>query len=73
MKDFEVKYEEWWEVTKEYFIKELVNNLVQHKVDERIPRYKLEVYQIKILDFILWQSNKYKGIGSGRKRTKGNS
>jgi hypothetical protein len=26
MKDFEVEYEEWWEVAKEYFIKEFENN-----------------------------------------------
>jgi hypothetical protein len=41
MKDFELEYEEWWEVVKEYFTKELEKNLVQHKVDERIMRYKL--------------------------------
>ncbi len=34
MKDFEVEFEEWCEVTKEYFIKELEKNLVQHKVDD---------------------------------------
>jgi hypothetical protein len=27
MKDFEAEYEEWWEVTKEYFTKELEKNL----------------------------------------------
>ncbi len=27
-------------------------NLVQHKVDEKILRYKLEVYQKTILDFV---------------------
>jgi hypothetical protein len=43
MKDFEVEYEEWWEVAKEYFTKELEKNLAQHKVDEKIMRYKLEV------------------------------
>jgi hypothetical protein len=30
----------------------LEKNLAQHKVDERILRYKLEAYQKKILDFI---------------------
>jgi len=45
MKDSEVEYEEWWEVAKEYFIKELEKNLVQHKVDERIMKYKLEAYK----------------------------
>jgi hypothetical protein len=44
MKDSEVECEEWWEVVKEYFTKELENNLVQHKVDERILGYKLETY-----------------------------
>ncbi len=34
--DFEVEFEEWWEVGKEYFTKKLEKNLVQHKVDERI-------------------------------------
>jgi hypothetical protein len=27
MKDFALEYEEWWEVAKEYFIKELEKNL----------------------------------------------
>jgi hypothetical protein len=30
----------------------LEKNLVQHTVDERILRYKLEVYQKNFLDFI---------------------
>jgi hypothetical protein len=29
MKDFEVEYEEWWEVVEEYFSKELETNLAQ--------------------------------------------
>ncbi len=48
MKDFEVESEEWWEVVKEYFTKQLDKNLVQHKVNERIFGfhlwYKLEAY-----------------------------
>jgi hypothetical protein len=52
MKDFEVESKEWWEVKKEYFTKELEKNLAQHRVDERILRYKLEIYQKKILDFV---------------------
>jgi hypothetical protein len=52
MKDSEAKYEEWWEVAKEYFIKELENNLAHHRVNERILRYKLEAYQKNFLDFI---------------------
>ncbi len=41
MKDSEVESEEWWEVVEEYFTKELEKNLVQHRVDERIMKYKL--------------------------------
>jgi hypothetical protein len=52
MKDFEEKYEEWWKVVKEYFIKELEKNLVQHRVDEIIMKYKLEAYQKIFPDFI---------------------
>jgi len=44
MKDSEAKFEEWWEVVEEYFIKELENNLAQHRTDEKILRYKLEAY-----------------------------
>jgi hypothetical protein len=28
MKNYEAKYEEWWEVAKEYFTKETKKNLV---------------------------------------------
>jgi hypothetical protein len=52
MKDSKEKIEEWWEVVEEYFIKELEKNLAQHKTNERIMRYKLEVYQNSFLDFI---------------------
>jgi hypothetical protein len=45
MKDFETEFEEWWEVAKEYFIKELEKNLAQHRAHEIILRYKLEAYQ----------------------------
>ncbi len=44
MKDTEAKFEEWWEVVEEYFTKEMKKNLVQHRVDEVILRYKLEDY-----------------------------
>jgi len=36
IKDFEAKSEEWWEVSKEYFTKELANNITQHRANERI-------------------------------------
>ncbi len=52
MKDFEAKSKEWWEVTKEYFTKKLEKNMVQHRANERILKYKLEVYQKNFLDFI---------------------
>jgi hypothetical protein len=44
MKDYEAESKEWWEVVEEYYAKELEKNIAQHKVDERILRYKLEVY-----------------------------
>ncbi len=44
MKDFEVEFEEWWEVVEEYFTKEMKKNLVQHRADEKIMKYKLEAY-----------------------------
>ncbi len=65
MKDFEAKYEEWWEVTKEYFIKELENDLTRHRGDERIMRYKLESYQKKILDFICGNPTSTQVSGQG--------
>ncbi len=47
MKDSYAKFEEWWEVAKEYFVKKLEKNLAQHKIDGRTLRYKLEVHQKK--------------------------
>ncbi len=44
MKDSYTKSKEWWEVTKEYFVRELENNLAQHRANERSLRYKLEIY-----------------------------
>ncbi len=52
MKDFEVESKEQWEVIEEYFTKELEKNLVQRKANERILKYKLEIYQKNFLDFI---------------------
>jgi len=49
---FEVEFKEWWEVAEEHFAKELENNLVQHRVDERFLKYKLEVYQKNFPNFI---------------------
>jgi hypothetical protein len=34
MNNFEAKFEEWWEVAKEYFTKELEKNLAHHRVNE---------------------------------------
>jgi len=52
MKDSNAKYEEWWEVTREYFVRELEKNLAQHRVDERMYMYKLEVYYKNFPDFV---------------------
>jgi hypothetical protein len=35
MKDYDAEFEEWWEVTKEYFSKELEKNLAHHRANER--------------------------------------
>jgi hypothetical protein len=52
MKDYEAKSKEWWEVVEEYFTKELEKNLVQHKTNEKIIKYKLEAYQNNFPYFI---------------------
>ncbi len=44
MKDSNAKFEEWWEVVEEYFVKELEKNRAQHRTNERNLKYKLEVY-----------------------------
>jgi hypothetical protein len=44
MKDYKIKYEEWWEVVGEYYTKELEKNLAQCRINEKILRYKLEAY-----------------------------
>jgi hypothetical protein len=51
-KDFDVEFEEWWEVAKEYFTKELEKNLAQHRIDEIFLRYKLEAYQKNFPNYI---------------------
>jgi len=55
MKDSDVDFEKWWEVAEEYFTKELKKNLGQHRVNERILRYKLEAYQ-KIFPIFIYGS-----------------
>jgi len=39
----------WKEI---FYVKELGKNLVQHRADERILKYELEVYQKIFFDFI---------------------
>jgi len=52
MMDSEAEFEEWCEVAKEYFTKELEENLAQHRTNERIMQYKLEAYQKNFPNFI---------------------
>jgi hypothetical protein len=52
VKDSKVEFEEWWEVTKEYYTKELEKNLAQHRANEKIMKYKLEVYQKSFPNFV---------------------
>jgi hypothetical protein len=42
MKDSKTEFEECWEVTKEYFTRELEKNLAQHKAYERNLRLKVK-------------------------------
>ncbi len=63
MKDSDVESKEWWEVVEEYFAKELEKNLTQHKVDENNLKYKLEIYQKKILDFVCGNPTSIKAFG----------
>jgi hypothetical protein len=43
MKDSDAESKEWWELAKECFVKELEKNVLQHRVEERNLRYKLEI------------------------------
>ncbi len=63
MKDFQANSKEWWEVAKEYFTKELQKNIAQHKANERILRYKLEVYQKNFPNFIYGSPTSIKVLG----------
>ncbi len=63
MKNYASEFEEQWEVTKEYFMKKLENNLAQHKTNERIIRYKLEAYQKNFSDFICGNPTNVKILG----------
>jgi hypothetical protein len=47
MNDFDVEFKQWWEVAKE-----LEKNLVQHKIDEKNLKYKLEMYQRNFPNFV---------------------
>ncbi len=67
MKDSKAKFEEWWEVAKEYFTKELEKNLAQHRVDERIMRYKLEAYQKNFPNFICCSPTNTQVLGQDEK------
>ncbi len=67
MKDFEAKYEEWLEVAKEYFTKELEKNLTQNKANERIMKYNLKVYQKNFLDFIYGSPTSIEVLGKDEK------
>jgi hypothetical protein len=58
MKDFDAESKEWWEVAKE-----LEKNMAQHRVAERIVRYKLKVYQRNILDFVYGSGTSIEALG----------
>ncbi len=52
MEDSDAKFKEWWEVIEEYFSKELEKYLAQHRADERMYMYKLEVYHKTFINFV---------------------
>ncbi len=53
MKDSEVEFKECWEhSTNEHSTQELEKNMVQHRTNKRIMRYKLEAYQKNFPNFI---------------------
>jgi hypothetical protein len=52
MKGYDAKSKELWEVTREYFTKELESNLAQHIANKRSFKYKLLIYQKKIPMFV---------------------
>jgi hypothetical protein len=58
LKDSDAISKEWWEVAKE-----LEKNMAQHRVDGRIVRYKLKVYQRNILDFVSGSATSIKALG----------
>ncbi len=63
MKDNDAKFEEWWEVAKEYFAKELKKNMVQHKTNERSVKYKLEIYYRNFPKFVYGSLTSRKTLG----------
>ncbi len=63
MKDSKTKFEEQWEVAKEYFTKELEKILASHRVDEKIMKQKLETYQKNFPNFIYGSPTSTKALG----------
>ncbi len=66
MKDSKEKSQGWWEVVKEYCTKKLKENLVQHNANERILKYKLEVYQKNFPIFICGNPTSIKVLGQDK-------
>ncbi len=63
MKDFDAKSKEWWEVTEECFFKELEKNMAQHRTDEKMYIYKVEVFQRTFIDFVCESPTNTKASG----------
>ncbi len=63
MKDSEAKFEERWQVAKEYFTKELEKNLAHHRTNIKIMRQKLEAYQKNFPNFIYVNPTSTKTLG----------
>jgi hypothetical protein len=63
MKDFDAKFKEWWEVTDKYFFKELEKNLNQHRTNEKMYKYKLEVHQRTFPYFVCGSPTSIEALG----------
>ncbi len=63
MQEFDVKFVEQWEVIEEYFTKQLEKNLAQCRVDERILKYKLEIYHKQSPKFVCGSPTSTKTLG----------
>lgn len=61
MKDSNAKSKEWWEVTEEYFFKELEENLAQQSRWKKV-QIQIEGLSENLPRFYMWKPNKHRNI-----------